>query len=131
MSKGTITYHPIDEGKILIRNFIGPVSFEQSVESWRDIIELKVCDIHPKGVISDFSISGKMDSNTNIPKLLKFFNEHKDFFSGLISASIVQQPDKTVSGELVKIGISENKLPFEHELFYSLENALRWMRSRI
>jgi hypothetical protein len=131
MSDGNITYKSIDNGKILIRYFLGPVSFEESIDSWRDIIEFKVCKTHPKGVISDFSESGKMDSNDNISKLMLFMDENKDFFSGIVSASIVQQPDKTASGELVKQGISEHKLPLEHELFYSVENAFRWMHSKI
>jgi hypothetical protein len=131
MSEGTIEYKAIDDGKILIRNYLGAFTFEQSIQSWVDIIELKVCEILPKGVISDFSESKQWDTLSNIPKLLEFFDEHRDFFSGLISAAIVQEPNKTASGELVKQGITEHKLPFEHELFFSLDNALRWMRAKI
>jgi hypothetical protein len=130
MSKGTIIYDTIDDGIILIREFQGPVSFEESIESWKQIINLEVCKVHPKGVISDFSESGSMDSNTNIPKLIEFIDQHIEFFSKLISAAVVKQPDKTVSGELVRQGIQENKLPFEHELFYSIDNAIRWMRNK-
>jgi hypothetical protein len=131
MHEGAIIYKTIDNGKILIREFQGPVSFEESIESWKEIINLSVCKVHPKGVISDFSISGSMDSNTNIPKLIEFIDQHIEFFSELISAAVVQQPDKTVSGELVRQSIKENKLPFEHELFYSIDNAIGWMRSKI
>lgn len=131
MSQGTINYQPIDDGKILIQNFLGPVTFEASIQSWKDIIELKVCEVLPEGIISDFSESGKWDTLSNIPKLIEFFDQHRDFFTGLISAAIVQQPEKTASGELVKQGITEHNLPFEHELFYSLDNAIRWMRSKI
>jgi hypothetical protein len=131
MAQGTITYQAIDDGKILIRKYLGAFTFEQSIKSWEDIIELKVCKVLPKGVISDFSISGQWDTLSNIPKLLEFFDQHRDFFTGLISAAVVQQPEKTVSGELVKRGIVEHKLPFEHELFYSLENAISWVKNRI
>jgi hypothetical protein len=131
MEEGNILYEAIDEGKILIRTFTGPVTFEQSIQSWIDVIEMKVCRVLPQGVISDFSTSGKWDTLSNIPKLLDFFDHHRNFFNGLISAAVVQQPEKTVSGELVKRGIADHKLPFEHELFYSLENAIRWVRSKI
>lgn len=131
MSTDSITYMPIDNGDILIRTHHDTLNFEESIQSWQDIIDLKVCDKHPKGVISDFSTAGAVVSLPNISKLLEYFEKHIDFFSGIISAAVVQHPDKTASGELVKEGITDKNMPFRHELYYSLENAIRWMRTEI
>ena len=124
----SITYEVIANGDIVVRKFIGNVSFDESIESWNKIINLEVCDRQPRGVISDFSESGPMDSSSKIQALIDFFKQHDDFFKNLLSASIVKHPDKTASGELVKRSISDNRLPFRHELFYSIENAIGWMQ---
>ena len=131
MPTDSITYMSLDDGDILIRTYHETLNFEESIKSWQDIIDLKVCDKYPKGVISDFSTTGAIDKFANINKLLEYIDKHIDFFSGIISAAVVQHPDKTVSGELVKEGIADKKMPFRHELYFSLENAIRWMRTEI
>lgn len=131
MSTESITYASIDDGDILIRTYHKTLDFEESIMSWQDIIDLKVCDKHPKGVISDFSTTGVVVSVANVAKLLEYIDRHIDFFSGIISAAVVQHPDKTASGELVKEGIADKNMPFQHELYFSLDNALRWMRTEL
>ncbi|NPA36344.1 MAG: hypothetical protein GXO47_05795 [Chlorobi bacterium] len=101
-----------DNGKVIIREVRGKVSFSDVYKSWLELIEKEAINSSVIGLINDFR-GADMDVNiTDTQKILSLLSDNKELFKGIKIAVIVDSYKNIVYPMLIEKISEESVKPF-------------------
>jgi len=80
------------ETNIAIKKYRGEISLEDVFDSWLYIIEQNKIPAKTEGVILDYRLASFTLGVNDYKKIISFYSEHQEFFSGLKMAFVSNYP---------------------------------------
>lgn len=113
------------DSKILYRKFQGKVTFEEVMESWKDLVRNNKIGLQVIGILNDFTFAELIMDRENLAELMAFFQSHNEIFERIKLAVVMIIPETIVLPVLA----SQNYPQFKIEAFSTVEAAERWLRT--
>jgi len=113
----------LENEKIILRKFIGEISFPELLDSWKYLVENNLICNDCIGILNDFTEAKFNMQIENLGQLLEYFNNNIGIFSRIKLAVIMVRPDDTVFPLLAKIEYPQFKI----EAFCTIEAATKWI----
>ena len=113
------------DSKILYRKFQGKVTFEEVMESWKDLVRNNKIGPQVIGILNDFTFAELIMDRENLAELMAFFQSHNEIFERIKLAVVMIIPETIVLPVLA----SQNYPQFKIEAFSTVEAAEKWLRT--
>jgi len=107
---------------ILYKSYIGPVSFEYFVSTWKDAFDSGEVPQGIKRYVIDYSSASFNVKVSEYIKIAEFYKEHIDYFRGSRIAVIVSSPQDIV----IPILVETKDDGYSSKTFTTLEAARKW-----
>jgi len=113
---------------VLCRSFKGDLTIDALFESFENVLNMKVVDTLPKGIITDLRQANLKMERADMVRFREFHEKHKAYYDQLIIAILVSSPESTALAQIAKkkVGAALN-----NEIFSTKEAALAWIQSQL